>query len=261
VDRRAWLLSIVAALVVLAAVALAVIPAQSLPTRSIQPSTITPGTAPAPRSIAPADLYDAFGSPGKGMSFGQTVSTTVEEAGEVVLPSGRLVASDAFIIDALPFTTTFPPGHHRVSVLRADFANAAPRIAAAVVRVGAGEPVRWELALIAGQDPTTLGQDQFFGYGVDGGTGCFTSPEATARLRDPDTYERYSVALLEGLNPGGMAPPGTFAVEVDPGSGANVVAFESGFGDGAYASFIGLDGTGRPLVVMTDFAVLDAVGA
>jgi Protein of unknown function (DUF4241) len=66
---------------------------------------------------------------------------------------------------------------------------------------------------------------------------------------------------MAAMNPGGGVFPLTVAVDVDPGSGTNVVAFSSGFGDGAYPSFVGLDRDGRPAVVLTDFGVLDAAGA
>jgi hypothetical protein len=261
VDRRALLLSIVATLVV---VATAVLLVGKPPARvaAIRPTT-EPSAAEAsvPPRIEPADLYAAFGSPRTRTSFGRSVTLTVEDAGHVVLPTGRLVASDAFIIDSLPFAEAVAPGRHAVSVLVADFTDGDRRVAAAMVTVAPTEPVRWELALVAGQDPSTLGQDEFFGYGVDGGTGSFTSPEATARLKDVGAYETYSQTLMAAMDPGGGVFPLTVAVDVDPGSGANVVAFSSGFGDGAYPSFVGRDGEGRLAVILTDFAVLDAAGA
>jgi Protein of unknown function (DUF4241) len=261
VDRRAWLLSIVAAVVIVAAGVMLALPDQSRPAVIPRPPTLASEAIPVPPSIAPEDLYAAFGSPGKGMSFGRAVATMVEKAGHVVLPTGRLVASDAFIIDALPFTTVVPPGRHPVSILRVDLAGPDRRAGVALVRVAPDEPVRWELALVEGQDPGVLGPGEFFGYGVDGGTGSFTSPEATERLKDLAAYRTYSEALMAGLNPDGGVFPLSFTVEVDPASGANVVAFPSGFGDGAYPSFIGFDRHGRPVVVLTDFGVLDAVGA
>jgi hypothetical protein len=261
VDRRAWLLSIVAAVVIVAAGAMLATPNEPMPATIQRPPTLAPDATPVPPSIAPEDLYAAFGSPGPAISFGEEVATRVEDAGHVVLPTGRLVASDAFIIDGLPFTTSVPPGHHPVSVLRVDFAGADRRVGAAMVRVAPEEPVRWQLALVEGQDPSVLGPGEFFGYGVDGGTGSFTSPEATDRLKDVAAYKTYSDALMAGLNPGGGVFPLAFTVEVDPGSGANVVAFPSGFGDGAYPCFVGLDLQGRPVVFMTDFGILDAAGS
>jgi hypothetical protein len=47
-------------------------------------------------------------------------------------------------------------------------------------------------------------------------------------------------------------------VDVGAETGANVVAISSGFGDGGYASFAGLDANGRVVVVLTDFGILDA---
>ena len=52
--------------------------------------------------------------------------------------------------------------------------------------------------------------------------------------------------------------PLTATVEVDGASGANVVAFASGFGDGSYPTYAGFDGGGTVLVVLTDFGILDA---
>ena len=37
-----------------------------------------------------------------------------------------------------------------------------------------------------------------------------------------------------------------------------MVAFASGFGDGAYASYAGFSGDGQVVVVVTDFGILDA---
>ena len=56
------------------------------------------------------------------------------------------------------------------------------RIAAAMIRVALGDPVRWEPALTPGQNPAGAGADQFYGYGVDSGIGCFTSAEAVEYL-------------------------------------------------------------------------------
>jgi hypothetical protein len=253
------LLTIVASFVVLASTALIAMP--HVPRASVQDRPTAAASEPAasaPPPIAPAHLYAVFASPSTGTSGGQEVTIALEDAGRVVLPTGRLVASDAMIItDAVPFTEVLPPGPHAVSVLRVDFADGDRRIAAAMIRVSTNEPVRWQLALVAGQDPAILGPDEVFGYGVDSGTGVFTSPEAVARLRDLRIFLDYSKAVNAGLSPDDRRFVPAVGIEVDRATGANVVAFESGFGDGAYPSFIGLDRDGRPAVVMTDFGILD----
>jgi uncharacterized protein DUF4241 len=256
VDRRAWLLTVVGALIVVAAGTLMAMP--RAPRAALRPAD--PDVSPPPR-MAVDDLYAAFASSTTGTSSRTAVWISVEDAGTVVLPSGRLVASDAFVIfDAVPFTIALPAGRHPVSVLRVDFVGGDRRVAAAMVRFGPNDPVRWEPALVAGQDPATLGPDEFFGYGVDAGTGAFTSPEAAERLRDEAAYDTYSKAVMAAMFPGGEQFRLTAQVEVDDAGGANVVAFASGFGDGAYPTFVGIDRNGRPAVVLTDFGILDAPG-
>ena len=97
-----------------------------------------------------------------------------------------------------------------------------------------------------------------FGYGVDSGSGAFTSPEAVGILAGQGAYERYRAAAFEAMFlEDGLIMDST-AVNVDPVTGANVVTFSSGFGDGVYATYAGLDAAGTPVVFLTDFGVLDA---
>ena len=84
-----------------------------------------------------------------------------------------------------------------------------------------------------GQDPAVLEPDEIFGYGVDSGTGSFTSPEAVAALKAAADYEGYADSLMAAMPATAEAYELTGQVEVDPATGANVVAFGSGFGDGS----------------------------
>jgi TetR/AcrR family transcriptional regulator, transcriptional repressor for nem operon len=53
-----------------------------------------------------------------------------------------------------------------------------------------------------------------------------------------------------------MHPRRKASTAVDPATGANLVAFRSGEGDGIYPSYWGLDGARRPVALVTDFHVL-----
>ncbi len=57
----------------------------------------------------------------------------------------------------------------------------------------------------------------------------------------PELGIPYGFALVEPLGPGGAA------------------MFASGWGDGYYASWVGYDADDRPVVIVTDFAVITAV--
>jgi len=250
-DTRRPILLGVAIAVVIGTALLAVLPR---PPRVAVPVD----SPPAPPRMTPADVYAMFSDPSPARSFDLPVALSVDDAGVLVLPSDALVASDAFIMDASPFTLDVPAGRHPVTVLHSDFDDGDRRIAAAMVRFVEGDPVRWELALVPGQDPSVLGPDDIFGYGVDSGTGAFTSPEALAQLKAESRYTAFSDALSAAMPGKAVTDPLTASVEVDPTTHANVVAFASGFGDGTYPSYAGFDRDGRVVVVLTDFGILDA---
>lgn len=89
---------------------------------------------------------------------------------------------------------------------------------------------------------------------VDGAIGAFVDPTALQALDDWN-WERVNAEFLDGAWI--TAPvPGLRTVVADEGSGANVVITESGWGDGAYPTFIGYNAEGRVASFVTDFFVV-----
>jgi Protein of unknown function (DUF4241) len=97
----------------------------------------------------------------------------VVDAGTLRMPSGRLVAKDPARIDDRdqPFTVTVPPGEYPVRLSVARFAdNPEHKRVPAAKLVIRDEPAQsWEMALVPGQDPRTLTDTAFYGFGVDAG--------------------------------------------------------------------------------------------
>ena len=60
--------------------------------------------------------------------------------------------------------------------------------------------------------------------------------------------------LVDALN---SAPVGSRAWLLRPYGQANVAMFSSGWGDGFYASWFGLDEAGRVVALVTDFGVVE----
>jgi hypothetical protein len=108
---------------------------------------------------------------------------------------------------------------------------------------------------------------------VDGGTGCFVDELAVACLA-PD-QERFGDAMQELSATGGQWSMDAFLAAMppvlrqlyrgqqrgepailDPETGANLVAFPSGIGDGCYASYFGLTAAGESAWLVTDFGLL-----
>ncbi|MET1232489.1 MAG: DUF4241 domain-containing protein [Candidatus Limnocylindrales bacterium] len=248
------------ALIVVAVVALIVALLQAgFGTSGLATSGPPTPEASFPPLMAVEDLYAAFEAGGSATSAGEPTSLSTVPAGDLVLPTGRIVAADVFFFTTEPFTRRLPAGRHPVLLLSsARDPDLVGDVAAAMIRVAPGDPVSWELAVVPGQEVTTLQPDEFFGYPVDSGTGAFASAEAVERLATGDGGEAYAHLVSDGLYPSDGVYNMSVDITVDPASGTNVIGFPSGFGDGGYPSWFGLDADGEPLVLLTDFGILDA---
>jgi Protein of unknown function (DUF4241) len=203
------------------------------------------------------DLTNALREGSGAPVNGRASRLKLHALGELVLPTGRIVACDPFVFaaDQPPFARGVAPGRYPVSVNVAHFEDDA-RVAYAIVRLGDRPPVRWEMALLPGQDASTLEEGYFFGYGVDAGTGCFMDAEAAKLLDGRSTEENgYNEDLIDRMQATYVPTWSWLDFPLDPVTGANVVAFSSGWGDGSYPSYWGLDDAGTPVCLVTDFGL------
>lgn len=191
----------------------------------------------------------------------ETVPFKVVEAGSVKLPSGRICAADPFIAltDAKPFTQVVPTGVFPVRLAVGDFPSGGVRVAFARVAFSNAPVVRWSMAVVEGQDISTLKSDEIFGYGVDAETGSFFDPIAgkeAAKILDknPDAWEDWQT---EGeANGPKQIGPYSFLLDA-PFGDVNAIMFHSGWGDGFYASWFGYDADGNVAALVTDLQTID----
>lgn len=169
---------------------------------------------------------------------------TAAAVGELELPTGEIIACDPLItgLERPVFSRKVRPGRYPVTVLEAQ-----GRVAAAVLRFGPGLPVRWELATFARDGGVSSWKSGFI---VDDAVASFMDKSILTLISDPEELADYLADVAWSLDRFGMDNP------VD-GNPFNVVMFDTGWGDGNYSSFWGLDAAGEPLVLMTDFEVLE----
>lgn len=195
---------------------------------------------------------------------GHTATVAKLETSKLMMPTGQLTACDPFVSlpdDVAPFSTAVPPGAYTVvvSVVEIEHKDAPAteephyRVAAAKVLVADKEVASWELALTGDQDLHDLGPDEFFGYGVDAGTGCFVDASAAGSFGPFDGLDD-DVLLDAFYGPESGSP--LVVTLTDPASQATLVAFASGWGDGAYPTWVGRDDDGRVAAFVTDFHVV-----
>lgn len=212
---------------------------------------------PETMSFLPLLLQDDAAALAKGLHR--------EKLGDLNLPSGKIVALDPLVMmgNGQGFTQTVPPGRYQVSVYWFEDKDWGKRNAFATLTFSHDEVASWHMAGTEGQDVMQLKSGEFYGYDVDAGMGAFLSPEGFKALNDAmdkaqkeianysSYYDDVLAKPLDALNPSRLlyAPP------TDPEK--NVAMFASGFGDGSYPSYFGLDVAGKPVILMTTFFVVD----
>lgn len=183
---------------------------------------------------------------------------TVQELGEIYLPTGKIVANDPLcLFEKNPFERTVAPGKYPVTLYLLHI-DTDIRVAFAEITFNDNPPKSFELAIHAGEDITTLKEEEFFGYGVDSGTGGFMDYETCMEYEKLlDATEDYSWRELDALLDKSYVHTYSTANICLPGSEKNLVVFSSGYGDGGYPSFWVLDQNNEPCRLITDFCIID----
>lgn len=183
------------------------------------------------------------------------------EVGKLYLSSGKLVACDPLITnDMLPFTTQFPKGSFSVLLHKERESNC---VAYAEIIFSNSEISDWKLATTAGQHIKDLEADEVFGYPVESGMGCLMDVETQTHLNELEQrLYRSKGADFMGIyeeffhehffDEKGAIDQYAFLkpLEEQPGT---IFAFETGYGEGFYASYIAYGKDESPVKIVTEF--------
>lgn len=200
-----------------------------------------PPPPPPPREDREARIADAYAGRLEGARW--------HPVGAIAIPDGRLVAGDAFdLSEATGQEIAVPPGTYSVSValvpLRPEqrlFGE--ERLAYASLRLSEEEAVRWE--------PVVDALGEAVEIGIDSATAAFASREGRRALASRfESQDHVSAEFEVALNP--VYETGWTLLEAD---GAQLAAFQTGFGDGFYPVYRALDAQGRPVAIVIDFKV------
>ncbi|AZB10256.1 DUF4241 domain-containing protein [Chryseobacterium sp. G0162] len=183
------------------------------------------------------------------------------EVGKIYLSSGKLVACDPLITnDMLPFSTEFPKGEFSVMLHKERESNC---VAYAEIIFNTKEIKDWKLATTAGQNIKELAEGEVFGYPVESGMGCFMDVDTQNSLNELEQklyqnkggdfmgiYEEFFHGHFFDEN--GAIDQYAFLKpsETHPGT---IFAFETGYGEGFYASYIAFDKNQSPVKIITEF--------
>lgn len=197
--------------------------------------------------------------------------------GDLLLPSGRIIASDPFYTHSQrPFVRSVEPGKYPVNLFAREMEEDHYRIAFAQLKVKPEKATKWILAITEDLNPADvydMDDEEYFGFTVEAGLGCFL---------DVQTNEEYLRIIDEfyAKNPDLNYYDDVLAEEFDQYSShhqysrdlgdwnnhhpnktseANIIMFASGWGDGYYPSYWGLNDHKEIVELTVDF-MLDYEG-
>ncbi len=195
--------------------------------------------------------------------------------GDVNLPTGRIIAADPFFTEEQPpFARTVMPDKYPVFIYVSQMDEAHHRIAYARIKFRPEEASRHILALtedITPEEIRELGEEEFFGFAVESGLACFMDAETNESLinRMDEVQEKdeeanyYDEVLAEEFRE--YSGKNQFSRELgdwndhhpDAESDNNVIMFASGWGDGYYPAYWGLNDNGDTVELTIDFLLDD----
>lgn len=183
------------------------------------------------------------------------------EVGKIYLPTGKLVACDPLITnDMQSFSIQFPKGDFTVLLHKERESNC---VAYAEIVFSDFEISSWKLATTDSQNIKDLAEGEVFGYPVKSGMGCFMDVETQESLNDLEKmlYRRKGVdfkGIYEEFfheyffDENGAIDQYAFLKPSEELPGT-IFAFETGYGEGFYASYIAFDKNNTPVKIVTEF--------
>ena len=197
------------------------LPAEADRTRIFErrPATLPPGIAIIPEPETPVLTEDVI-------------------AGLLTLPTGRVVAP-GLTGDEVPLTDVAAPGAYPIfATVAGEPGSPFGRVAFASLVVSDAPTVEWKAR-------STVG--------VDGGTSGFTSAEVSELLAgmDPDAQEDVIDVAFNSLT-----AHDNMITAIPIGDDLDMAIFSTGYGDGGYGVYVGLDADGKPTRYVMDFAIV-----
>tara|TARA_R110002096_G_C14412626_1_gene708397 strand:+ start:60 stop:866 length:807 start_codon:yes stop_codon:yes gene_type:complete len=196
---------------------------------------------------------------------------SVIEIGKLKVPTGKIVVCDPLVTpDMQPLTREVKTGEFPIKIYEVKTENSGDRYAIAKLEFNQQRAIKWVLALRDGEDINELTDEgDFFGFPVDAGLGGFFDIQAGVE------YLKFQDEFMKS-NPNGNIYDDFFAMEFKksakdqndpndygnwvnfklPNSDLNITMFQSGYGDGMYPAFWGIDKNGEITSLVIDFFVV-----
>ncbi len=190
--------------------------------------------------------------------------------GDLVLPSGRLIACDPLLtLDSDSFSLQLEPGTYPAHLIIPEMRDE-KLIAYATLTIRPSDVERWEVATLPdGHDERLPGRNgEEHGYPVDSSLGGFLDRDTASALLnyhqlvmpEDNDFERHLWGRIHRRRKNNV---GWAIIDLHRDlnlpfrDGRNLLAFDAGFGNGYYTTYVGYDADNQISSIVTDFEVLD----
>lgn len=194
------------------------------------------------------------------------------EIGNLNLPSGKIVICDPLVYsDSKPLLKTVTPGKYPMRIYVAKTKDSGERYALAQLEFSKKKAIKWVLAIKENENIQELEHDDsYFGFPVDAGLASFFDYktgieyqkfESDFEKRNPNSniYDDFFEVEFKKNSKNKNNPDeiGDWINFTFPNTELNIPMFQSGYGDGLYPAYWGIDDQGNVTSLVVDFFVLN----
>ena len=197
-------------------------------------------------AVFPKIFNYAFTSNYKTKTKDLTYTFQNKTLGQLNLSSGKIIATDPILLnDSEPFTKRFPKGSFPV-----DISIANKNIVAFVKLTFSNKRIKnWKYALLKGEkDISITDTSLFYCFSVDAGVACLFDAKYLEKAKSLNKNEWDKSFFLQKPK---------YESYISSSNNIEAAVFETGYGDGCYATFIGYDEKGQPSQLLIDFGIIE----
>lgn len=134
--------------------------------------------------------------------------------------------------------------------------NRKKQTVAAELRFSEDNPVKWEMALLKGESSKGFSHDEFMGYEVENGLGCFMDESVMGILdvMSEDELDKFEKSVRKEVRNNECS---CAEIIIDKKNGSNIVIFASGWNNGTFPTYYGFDKNNKLSRLVTDFMVIE----
>lgn len=179
-------------------------------------------------------------------------------AGKLKLVTGKIIATDPILMyDDQCYSKNVLPGTYPVFIYNGKTEKRKTQTVLAELRFNDNVPVKWEMALLKGENSSGFASDEFMGYEVENGLGCFMDEHVMDILDvlDEEELENYEKNIKNTIR---QSDQSWADIVIDEKTQSNIIVFASGWNEGVFPTYYGFDNNNKIVKIVTDFMVIEA---